>query len=216
MWKWCNDMIHKERRCSLEDIYGDCMRRYSEVQSTHYSACVDIPSELGGEKPHQHMHFGGCCFRVDASVVEEQVDFAAVCISRSHSEELASAALLEDHLFAVKTGKVHSVMEGELQGINLALQMAVEYGAEMVRIETDSMAEANAFQAGCMPFCWDVYPLFYECLRLCKSFRKFEVLYIPREENLVADKLAQWARINCMDCKGRIGDIAPSLCSGLR
>uniref|UniRef100_A0A803NT67 Reverse transcriptase domain-containing protein n=1 Tax=Cannabis sativa TaxID=3483 RepID=A0A803NT67_CANSA len=116
---------------------------------------------------------------------------------------------------AVDYGRVFSVLEGELHGIKLALQMAKDSGFDSVIIETDSKAAVNAFESGQMPFCWDVYPLFCDCLRLCKNFRSCFVSFIPREQNLLADKLAKWARECSMVCKGRIEDCDPSLFGAL-
>uniref|UniRef100_A0A803QLX3 Reverse transcriptase domain-containing protein n=1 Tax=Cannabis sativa TaxID=3483 RepID=A0A803QLX3_CANSA len=211
LWKWRNEVIHKERTCNVEEIYGDCMRRYSEFQSTHFSSSVDVMVDLGGEKPHQSVNLVGCRFRVDASVVEEAAGFAAVSISEVHlSVEEAGLPLLNTS-FAVSNGLVFSVLEGELHGIKLALLMAKDSGIDSVIIETDSKAAVNAFESGHMPFCWDVYPLFCDCLRLCKNFGSCVVSFIPRELNLLADKLAKWARECSMVCKGRIEDCDPSL-----
>ncbi|KAM6542685.1 hypothetical protein CsatB_007132 [Cannabis sativa] len=209
IWRWRNEMVHNDRSGSLEDIYADCMRRYSEFQSTHYSSLADINPGLGGEKPHQHLPLDVCCIRVDASVFQEQAGFAAVIFSGSNLENQAVVAPMENMLTAVNFGKVYSVLEGELQGIMLALHLALEAGIQEVRIESDSMAAVNAFQAGFLPFCWDTYPLFCNCLRLCKKFVMVNVSYIPRELNVVADKLAKWARINSVNRSGRIGDVAP-------
>uniref|UniRef100_A0A803NZ44 RNase H type-1 domain-containing protein n=1 Tax=Cannabis sativa TaxID=3483 RepID=A0A803NZ44_CANSA len=114
-----------------------------EFQLTHYSIYMDIPSELGGEKPHQQVH-EDTRFRVDASVVREEAGFAAVLIMGNQ---------LADYIIATNFGRVYSVLEGELQGILMALQMASEAGFKMVRIESDSKAAATAFQAGSIPLC---------------------------------------------------------------
>ncbi|KAF4369722.1 hypothetical protein G4B88_022120 [Cannabis sativa] len=47
-------------------------------------------------------------------------------------------AQLEDSFVAVKCGKVYSVLEVDLQGILLALQMARDLGFRKVTIETNS------------------------------------------------------------------------------
>uniref|UniRef100_A0A803NN45 Reverse transcriptase n=1 Tax=Cannabis sativa TaxID=3483 RepID=A0A803NN45_CANSA len=185
-----NEVIHKGRTCNVEEIYGDCMRRYSEFQSTHFSPNVDVMGDLGGEKPHQNVNLVGCRFRVDASVVEEAAGFAAVFISEDQPSVVEAGLPILKSSFAVSNGPVYSVLEGELHGIKLALLMAKESGLESVIIETDSKAAAVAFESGHMPFCWDIYPLFCECLRLCKNFHSCVVSFIPREQNLLADKRA--------------------------
>uniref|UniRef100_A0A803NZ18 Reverse transcriptase domain-containing protein n=2 Tax=Cannabis sativa TaxID=3483 RepID=A0A803NZ18_CANSA len=194
LWKWRNEVIHKGRTCNVEEIYGDCMRRYSEFQSTHFSPNVDVMGDLGGEKPHQNVNLVGCRFRVDASVVEEAAGFATVFISEDQPSVVEAGLPILKSSFAVSNGPVYSVLEGELHGIKLALLMAKESGLESVIIETDSKVAVRCSKSGHMPFCWDIYPLFCECLRLCKNFHSCVVSFIPREQNLLADKLAKWAR----------------------
>uniref|UniRef100_A0A803Q610 Reverse transcriptase n=1 Tax=Cannabis sativa TaxID=3483 RepID=A0A803Q610_CANSA len=157
IWRWRNDMIHKERVCNLEDIYADCMLR---------------------------VHKDTRCFRVDASVAREEAGFATVLITGNQ---------MADYLIAANC----------------------ETGFKMVKVESDSKAVVTAFQAGSIPLCWSVFPLFSKCLKLCKEFVNVEVSYIPRDQNVVADKLAQWARVNSSNCMGLLSEVAPFVATSL-
>uniref|UniRef100_A0A803NRY0 RNase H type-1 domain-containing protein n=1 Tax=Cannabis sativa TaxID=3483 RepID=A0A803NRY0_CANSA len=137
------------------------------------------------------------CCKVDASVAGEEAGFAAV-----HTNGLD----IGDSWVSVGFS---GVLEGELQGIALALHLAIEKEAKEVQIETDSLAAATAFAAENLPFGWSTFPLFSECLNLCKAFNKVVVLHVNQNENVLADKLDCWARMHKAEASGFLREVAP-------
>uniref|UniRef100_A0A803QHC4 RNase H type-1 domain-containing protein n=1 Tax=Cannabis sativa TaxID=3483 RepID=A0A803QHC4_CANSA len=141
------------------------------------------------------------CCKVDASISDDVVGFAAIQINDADVGE---------SLVYFGWTKVRGVLEGELLGIALALRMAKERQTAVVKIETDSLIAASAFENAHLPYGWDTYPLFRDCLNLCKSFDKVSVCHVNRENNVLVDALASWARVHKVEATGLLRDVAPS------
>ena len=73
------------------------------------------------------------------------------------------------------------------------LKVAKGLGATEVKLYTDSQLVANhvsgAFKAGSK----NTKPLYKELMKLLRSFDKYKVMHVPREDNTRADELANMA-----------------------
>uniref|UniRef100_A0A803Q826 CCHC-type domain-containing protein n=1 Tax=Cannabis sativa TaxID=3483 RepID=A0A803Q826_CANSA len=132
-------------------------------------------------------------FEQDASISDGVAGFAAIQINDAD---------VGNSLVYLGWNKVRGVLEGELLGIALALWMAKESHASVVKIETDSLIAATAFGNAQLPYGWDTYPLFRDCLCLCKAFDKVFVCHVNREHNVMADALTRWARVHKAEATG--------------
>uniref|UniRef100_A0A803NJD4 Reverse transcriptase domain-containing protein n=1 Tax=Cannabis sativa TaxID=3483 RepID=A0A803NJD4_CANSA len=141
------------------------------------------------------------CCKVDASVADGVAGFAGIQVI---DDDVGSSKV------SLGWNKVRSVLEGELLGIALALRMAKECHASVVKIEMDSLVAATTFGNAKLPYGWDTYPLFRDCLCQCKAFDKVVVCHVNKEHNVLADAIARWARVHLAEASGQLRDVSPS------
>ncbi|XP_060972269.1 uncharacterized protein LOC133038200 [Cannabis sativa] len=139
--------------------------------------------------------------KVDASIRDDEVGCALIKVNEND---------VGNSLVSLSWTKVKGVLEGELLSIALALRLAKENHASAVRIETDSLTAATAFNNAQLHYGWETFALFSHCLNLCKSFDEVSACYVKRENNVLADMLARWARVHKAEATGLLRDVAPS------
>ncbi len=78
----------------------------------------------------------------------------------------------------------------EYRALLLALKRAEEKGATDVSIASDSLLLVQQMLGRYRVKAPNLQPLFIDALRLAKSFRRFAIAHVPREDNKLADRLA--------------------------
>uniref|UniRef100_A0A803Q9T7 RNase H type-1 domain-containing protein n=1 Tax=Cannabis sativa TaxID=3483 RepID=A0A803Q9T7_CANSA len=97
----------------------------------------------------------------------------------------------------------------ELRAILLALQFAKALDLPNVIIELDSEVAVKGLHLGSLPFGWGSYPVFVECINLCREFKFVDVVFISRCVNVAADLFARWAQISKIRSRGSLREVAP-------
>ncbi|XP_030502458.2 uncharacterized protein LOC115717615 [Cannabis sativa] len=138
-------------------------------------------------------------FRVDASVVQGAAGTGAIQVDVAEVE----AVVLLHHL------SVESVLEAEFHAIWSVLSWAKEKNIDHVLIESDSQIAVKAIGSRQLPYAWGSFPLFHACCSLISGFKGCVVSFIPRTENLLADKLACYARMSSASVCGLLREVAP-------
>jgi ribonuclease HI len=78
----------------------------------------------------------------------------------------------------------------EYRALLLALARAEELGATDVSIASDSLLLVQQMLGVYRVKAPHLRPLFAEALRRAKGFRRFSIVHVPREQNKLADRLA--------------------------
>ena len=81
----------------------------------------------------------------------------------------------------------------EYQGIIEALRMAQRLGAARILLEADSELLIKQLEGRYKVKAEHLVPLHAECVRLLQSFQNYLLRHIPREQNTMADRLANRA-----------------------
>jgi ribonuclease HI len=81
----------------------------------------------------------------------------------------------------------------EYHGLLLGLQRAVELGASEVQVYADSQLMIRQLGGQYRVRNAGLRPLFDEALRLLRTFRKYDLHHIPREQNTAADEMSNRA-----------------------
>jgi ribonuclease HI len=78
----------------------------------------------------------------------------------------------------------------EYRALLLALKRAAERGASDVSIASDSLLLVQQMHGRYRVKAPHLQPLFAAAVQLAKSFRRFAIAHVPREDNRKADRLA--------------------------
>jgi ribonuclease HI len=78
----------------------------------------------------------------------------------------------------------------EYRALLLALRRAAEREASEVSIASDSLLLVQQMLGRYRVKATHLQPLFADALRRAKSFRRFSIVHVPREDNKKADRLA--------------------------
>lgn len=78
----------------------------------------------------------------------------------------------------------------EYRALLLALRRAIERGASEVSIVSDSLLLVQQMLGRFRVKAPHLQPLFADALTMAKSFRRFAIAHVPREDNKKADRLA--------------------------
>jgi ribonuclease HI len=78
----------------------------------------------------------------------------------------------------------------EYRALLLALRRAAEREASEVSIASDSLLLVQQMLGRFRVKATHLQPLFADALRRAKSFRRFSIVHVPREDNKKADRLA--------------------------
>uniref|UniRef100_A0A803NIR1 non-specific serine/threonine protein kinase n=1 Tax=Cannabis sativa TaxID=3483 RepID=A0A803NIR1_CANSA len=206
IWQWRNDTVFKGTAIDMDGLFSNFTRRTQEFNTKvhwfeHFEEQYVELQRVESGVPNSTLLDEAWCCMVDASIRDDEAGLAVIKVN-----ELDAGA----SLVSLGWTKVKGVLEGELLSIAMALRLAKENCASVVKIETDSLIAAKAFENAQLPFGWETFPLFCECLNLCKSFTKVFVFHVKRENNLMADMLARWARVHKAEAIGLLKDVAPS------
>uniref|UniRef100_A0A803QHA7 RNase H type-1 domain-containing protein n=1 Tax=Cannabis sativa TaxID=3483 RepID=A0A803QHA7_CANSA len=98
--------------------------------------------------------------------------------------------------------KVNNALEAELLAILNARQWAKGNKVNTVLVEFYSSIVVKALSSGVLPFAWSTFPVFHECRALIPLFSNCVVLFIPRADNSLANRLSYYARVSrvCLRC----------------
>lgn len=83
--------------------------------------------------------------------------------------------------------------EAEYQGLLLGLRLAQDLGVRRLEVRGDSALVAKQLNGEYAVRAPGLIPLFNEALRLLRSFDSYSITNVPREQNNVADALANEA-----------------------
>ncbi len=108
--------------------------------------------------------------------------------------------------------------EAEYRAVIEALKLAERMGAEEVTLFSDSELVVQQLKGAYVVKSPTLRPLHQEALALARRFRRFSVQHIPREQNKMANKLAQQAASNAQQTqptvvRPRTIKISPSILS---
>jgi len=81
----------------------------------------------------------------------------------------------------------------EYQGLLLGLQKAMELGAREVGVRADSQLLIRQLEGKYRVRNAGLKPLHEQALKLLRSFEKFDLRHVPREENFNADEMSNRA-----------------------
>lgn len=84
---------------------------------------------------------------------------------------------------------------GEFKAVSIALSylLSVGYAAEDIRLHTDSQLVANQLNKEWRVKGGEYLEYYYEARALVENFTNLSIVWVPREQNKMADKLAQIA-----------------------
>uniref|UniRef100_A0A803P4J0 Reverse transcriptase domain-containing protein n=1 Tax=Cannabis sativa TaxID=3483 RepID=A0A803P4J0_CANSA len=203
---WRNDCVFKGQAVDLEGIFRSFTHRTQEFISKtiwfdHFEdQNLEIQRIETGVTSSTLLDVSWCC-KVDASIRDDEAGLAVIKVNE---DDVGTS------LVFLGWTKVKGVFEGEFLSIALDLRLAKENHTPVVKIETDSLIAATAFDNAQLPFGWETFPLFCDFMNLCKSFDKVFVCHVKRENNVLVDMLAQWARVHKAEATGLLRDVAPS------
>ena len=98
----------------------------------------------------------------------------------------------QEHGFSLFLDRVTNNV-AEYQGCILALEKLVELGAKKVVLKADSQLMVNQLSGTYRVKTEHLFPLFNKAKALAKNFESISYVYVPREQNKEADKLANQA-----------------------
>uniref|UniRef100_A0A803PJ42 RNase H type-1 domain-containing protein n=1 Tax=Cannabis sativa TaxID=3483 RepID=A0A803PJ42_CANSA len=138
IWKWQNELIFKDKRYEMELNFRDSLSRYNEFScNCFWYEQVEVTDKNLQRHLYQSKEDFWCC-KVDASVIAEEVGFAIFHMN----------AQVFESWVAVGFSSIYGVMERELSGIALALQMARDKEVSKIMIKIDSKTAATTFGVG--------------------------------------------------------------------
>ncbi len=91
--------------------------------------------------------------------------------------------------------------QAEYRAIIAGLEKAVSLGARRVLVESDSELVVRQLQGLYKIKNIGLRPLYQEIVRLAGSLESFDIIYVPRERNAEADRLANQALDNVPSAK---------------
>jgi ribonuclease HI len=105
--------------------------------------------------------------------------------------DVATGKVIKEHSAAMGTG-THN--EAEYQGLLYALRFAIEHGAQALRVLSDSRLIVNQVNGQ-----WRIYQdhlraYHAQASELIQQLPAFEIEWIPRKENSIADTLTRSLR----------------------
>uniref|UniRef100_A0A803QFE2 RNase H type-1 domain-containing protein n=1 Tax=Cannabis sativa TaxID=3483 RepID=A0A803QFE2_CANSA len=139
---WRNDKVFRDVKVELTTVFQDCKRRTEDFLSNRVWCEEEVELQTPVKSDNTKNLEGSWECYVDASVVESYAGYAIV-----YKQEEPPC----DYWIATEVSKVESVFEGELCGIKLALQSALDQKANSIHIKTDSKNAATAFEIGSIP-----------------------------------------------------------------
>uniref|UniRef100_A0A803PB82 Reverse transcriptase domain-containing protein n=1 Tax=Cannabis sativa TaxID=3483 RepID=A0A803PB82_CANSA len=198
LWFWRNKIAHNYTPWDMNLLAKEWLSRATEFSVLIQE--VEISPPIPSSSPPSHDCRNIPVFQVDASVSGNDSGIAAILNTEDD---------WNDTLIALDFGMVHSVIEGELSAISLALSTAASKGFHKVAIESDCAVAIQGLQSGCFPVGWGSYPVFMECMSKCREFDSVIFSCIKRSSNHYADFLARRARIGKIHVVGSVREVAP-------
>lgn len=127
-------------------------------------------------------------------------------------EQAALAVIARDEegsVLAVETGlaRLDSVLQGELQAIGLALELASKSQWREFTIFSDSETAVKAIREGTPPPLSSAISEFFEVLDLAQSSSTGRVVWFNRTKNFVAHAICRWARMESVSGRVNVADL---------
>uniref|UniRef100_A0A803QHZ7 Reverse transcriptase domain-containing protein n=1 Tax=Cannabis sativa TaxID=3483 RepID=A0A803QHZ7_CANSA len=198
LWFWRNKIAHNYTPWDMNLLAKEWLSRATEFSVLMQEVEISPPTSSPSHPSHVCQNIP--VFQVDASVSGNDSGIAAI---------LNTEGDWNDTLIALDFGMVHSVIEGELSAISLALSTAASKGFHKVAIESDCAVAIQGLQSGCFPVGWGSYPVFMDCMSKSREFESVVFSCIKRSSNHYADFLARRARIGKIHVVGSVREVAP-------
>ncbi|KAF4356860.1 hypothetical protein G4B88_011811 [Cannabis sativa] len=180
-------------------IIGDLnvIHEESEKQEGRYvDECSRVPDAADNSKEVDHWDMK---LVVDASILDDSAGLGVVQMDE-HGDQAITI---------MQASSVSGVLEAELLPIRVALHLALEENCSFVKILSYSAQAVQALAVGEISFAWGSYSIFSDCLSLKSLFECCSVVFIPRSSNSLANSVARYARINRINSKCVLREIAP-------
>ena len=78
----------------------------------------------------------------------------------------------------------------EYEGLLMGLEAALQLGQKRVRVQSDSQLLVRQLEGAYRVKNEKLKPLFQKAVALLRQFERYRILYVPRELNRLADRLA--------------------------